>query len=698
MLRPVHGGRKTDSREKLVYNRAKLCYNGIEAKESYSDFFALFLFGKRTVIGLKNQFIQVTAAVPQLRVGDVAFNAGQIITMIHENANSGVIVFPELSVTGYTCADLFLSDLLLEEAEASLLKIAKATERTGVTAVVGVPIRFRNSLYNCGAVISSGSVRALVTKTYMPTYAEFYEARWFASGRNLRDETVRIGDQEVPFGTDILAEDPVTGAVLGVEICEDLWVPDKPSTHAALAGANVIANLSASDELIGKQEYRRELVKQQSGACYCAYIYASAGTRESSTDLVFSGHSVIAQNGTVFAESIFPDYPHVEKAILDLGVIQHDRRRQNTFENTQESYRRVPVRIQAIGSDEVGAEELTELLNRYFYPVARNPFVPADDNERDARCRRILQIQANGLATRVRATGIKNLVIGISGGLDSTLALLVCAEAKKLVPEIRIITYTMPNEGNTSGRTYQNAMRLMELLADDIHEVPIQEGVALHLTQLGHERTYQGEGDVTYENAQARMRTYILMDAANMKQGLVVGTGDLSELALGWCTYNGDHMSMYAVNSSVPKTLVQFICRTYAGMCASDDLRDAILDVCDTPISPELTPSSSGQIAQKTEEKIGKYDLNDFFLFYTLRYGFEPLKTVAFAGRAYPELTDVVIRSAAKNFFRRFFTQQFKRSCLPDGPKVGSVTLSPRGDWRMPSDASAALWLSELEK
>ena len=647
---------------------------------------------------MNNKLIQVVAAVPQLKVGDVRYNTEQITSMIMEQADSGVIVFPELAVTGYTCADLFLSDLLLEESEQALHTIAEATERTGVTAVVGVPIRFRNSLYNCGAVISSGSIRAVVPKTYMPTYAEFYEARWFASGRGTEGETVWIGGREVPFGTDILAEDPVTGAVLGVEICEDLWVPDKPSTHAALAGATIIANLSASDELIGKQEYRRELVKQQSGSCYCAYVYASAGTQESSTDLVFSGHSVIAQNGTVFAESIFPAYPHVEKAIVDLGVILHDRRRQNTFENAAEQYRRVPVRIQAVGGDEVGAEELTDMLHRYAYPVPRNPFVPADDSIRDARCRRILQIQANGLATRVRATGIKNLVIGISGGLDSTLALLVCAEAKKLVPEIRIIAYTMPNEGNTSGRTFKNAVRLMELLADERYEVPIGEGVNLHLAQLGHEQSYQGEGDVTYENAQARMRTYILMDAANMKQGLVVGTGDLSELALGWCTYNGDHMSMYAVNSSVPKTLVQFICRTYAGMCGDDALREAILDVCDTPISPELTPSANGQIAQKTEEKIGKYDLNDFFLFYTLRYGFEPLKTVAFAGRAYPELTEGAIREAARKFFRRFFSQQFKRSCLPDGPKVGSVTLSPRGDWRMPSDASVALWLAELEQ
>lgn len=646
---------------------------------------------------MNNKLFQVAAAVPQLKVGDVRYNTEQIKKLIKEQADCGIIVFPELAVTGYTCADLFQSDLLLKAAEEALLEIAKATERTGVTMVVGAPVRFRNNLYNCGAVISSGNIRALIPKIYIPTYGEFYEARWFASGRDLRGETVRIGDTEIPFGPDILAEDPVTGAVLGVEICEDLWVPDKPSNHAALAGATVIANLSASDELIGKQEYRRELVKQQSGSCYCAYIYASAGTQESSTDLVFSGHSVIAQNGAVFAESIFPSCPHVEKAIVDLGVIMHDRRRQNTFENSQEQYRRIPVRIQAIGSDEVGAEELADILERYSYPVQRNPFVPADDSERDVRCRRILQIQANGLATRVRATGIKNLVIGISGGLDSTLALLVCAEAKKLVPEIRIIAYTMPSEGNTTGRTLNNATRLMELLADEQYEVPIGKGVKLHLAQLKHEQSYQGEGDVTYENAQARMRTYILMDAANMKQGLVVGTGDLSELALGWCTYNGDHMSMYAVNSSVPKTLVQFICRTYANMCGNDVLREAILDVCDTPISPELTPSANGQIAQKTEEKIGKYDLNDFFLFYTLRYGFEPQKTVAFAMRAYPELTEEDIRTAAGNFFRRFFSQQFKRSCLPDGPKVGSVTLSPRGDWRMPSDASVALWLAELE-
>ena len=646
---------------------------------------------------MKNKLILTAAAVPKLKVGDIQYNTEQIIKMIGNLTDCGVIVFPELCVTGYTCADLFLSDLLLEKAETALMEIAGETQNTGVTAVVGVPIRFDNNLYNCAAVLSQGKVMALIPKVYVPNYSEFYECRWFASGRDIKGRSVAIAGADIPFGTDLLAEDPVTGAVLGAEICEDLWVPDKPSTHAALAGANIIVNPSASDELIGKQEYRRNLVAQQSGACYCAYIYASAGTFESSTDLVFSGHSIIAQNGSIFAESIFPDYPHVDKAMIDLGCIMHDRRRQNTFENTA-SYRRIKVRIQAAGADETDIRGLAEILNRFDYPVAKNPFVPGDNSARDARCRRILQIQANGLATRVRSTGISNLVIGISGGLDSTLALIVCAEAKKLVPEIRIIAYTMPNEGNTSELTYNNANRLMDLLADEIHEISILEGVKLHLTQLGHELAYQGDGDVAYENAQARMRTYILMDSANMKHALVVGTGDLSELALGWCTYNGDHMSMYGVNTSVPKTLVKFICRSYAEICGNEELKEVLLSICDTPITPELTPTADGQIAQMTEEKIGKYDLNDFFLFYTLRYGFEPARSAAFALRAYPELSVEKVKEAASNFFKRFFRQQFKRSCLPDGPKVGSVTLSPRGDWRMPSDASVELWLKDLEE
>ena len=644
-------------------------------------------------IDMKNQMIKVAAAGVSLRVGDASYNTEQVLKVLRSETDSGLIVFPELTLCGYTCADLFQSELLQRKSEEALLTIASETRGKDVTAVVGVPIRFRNSLYNCAAVISDGAVCAVIPKSFLPNYSEFYECRWFASGKDLRGCSVRIGGEEVPFGTDVLCEDTGSGAVLGVELCEDLWVPDKPSTHAALAGANLIANLSASDEIIGKQEYRSQLVRQQSGALYCGYVYVSAGTDESSTDLVFSGHTMIAQSGSMLKESIFPTGAKVETAIIDLGCILHDRIRQNTFGTVgSENYRRVSVSIPAIGGSELTATELSETLRAQAYPIARNPFVPADDALRDARCRRILQIQSNGLATRVRATGIKNLVIGISGGLDSTLALLVCAEAKKLVPDIRIIAYTMPNQGNTSGLTFENATKLMNLLADESYTVPIKEGVEQHLRSLGHGEAYQGESDVTYENAQARMRTYILMDAANMRNGLVVGTGDLSELALGWCTYNGDHMSMYAVNASVPKTLVRFICRCYAEYCGNTELRDTLLSICDTPITPELTPSADGAFAQKTEEKVGKYDLNDFFLYYTLRYGFAPEKSGAFALVAYPELSVEEVRKASRNFFRRFFTQQFKRSCLPDGPKVGSVSLSPRGDWRMPSDASSAMW------
>lgn len=648
---------------------------------------------------MKNHIIQVAAVVPDMKVGDVGYNTEHIIAEIKKLKDCGVIVFPELSLTGFTCADLFLSDLLLQRSQEALFQIAEHTLDIESTVLVGVPVRYHNNLYNCGAVISEGRVKALIPKTYIPNYSEFYEGRWFTSGKDISAAVIHINGEEIPFGTDILVEDPKSEAVLGVEICEDLWIPDKPSTHAVLAGANIIANLSASDELIGKQEYRRNLVAQQSGACYCAYIYVSSGTGESSTDMVFSGHTIIAQSGSIIGETIFPDYPHVEKAFLDIGSMMHDRRRQNTFENAAlGKYRRIHVAMHAIGAPEGSITEMAEILRRYDYPVERNPFVPNDNDARAERCKRILQIQANGLVTRVRATGIENLVIGISGGLDSTLALIVCAEAKKIVPDIRIIAYTMPNQGNTSELTYNNATRMMELLSDEIHEVPIKDEVALHLKNLGHQQTYQGEGDITYENAQARMRTYILMDAANMKNGLVVGTGDLSELALGWCTYNGDHMSMYAVNASVPKTLVKYICSSYAYMCGNEELKEVLIAICETPITPELTPNENGHIAQMTEDKIGKYDLNDFFLFYTLRHGFEPSRSVAYALKAYPELEQKEAISAARNFFKRFFSQQFKRSCLPDGPKVGSVTLSPRGDWRMPSDASVAMWLEDLAK
>ncbi|MBQ9544824.1 MAG: NAD(+) synthase [Clostridia bacterium] len=647
---------------------------------------------------MKNKLIRVGAAVPEMKIANVGYNTEKIIETIRAQSSCGVIVFPELCVTGYTCADLFGSDILLDRAEEALFEIAgKTADLAGLTAVVGAPIRYENALYNCAAVICEGKVAALIPKQFIPNYSEFYEERWFASGKNIIGRTVRLKGEDVPFGADILLEDAESGAVLGAEICEDLWVPDKPSSRLCLAGANIIVNLSASDELIGKQDYRRQLVAQQSGACYCAYVYASAGPDESSTDLVFSGHTLIAQSGTVLKESIFPERPFFVSTAIDLAKIMHDRRRQNTFENAKApGFRRIAVKIKACGKNEVTTYELADILNETSFPIDRNPFIPSDGLMLGERCRAILRIQANGLATRVRATKIYNLVIGVSGGLDSTLALIVCTEAKKIVPEIRIIGYTLPSEGNTTKLTYDNAHELMRLIADEVNDIPISEGVRDHLKKLGRSPDYQGEGDTTYENAQARMRTYILMDAANMKNGLVVGTGDLSELALGWCTYNGDHMSMYSVNSSVPKTLVKYICRAYAETCGNEELRAVLLSVCGTPITPELTPSEGGQIAQKTEEKIGKYDLNDFFLYYTLRYGFEPARSAAYAMKAYPEVKRDEIISAAKRFFSRFFSQQFKRSCLPDGPKVGSVSLSPRGDWRMPSDASRDEWLKDL--
>ena len=650
---------------------------------------------------MRNQMIKAGTAVPLMKTADPSYNTAEIIRIMKQQKDLGLLVFPELCITGYTCADLFQQTVLLDEAEECLGQIAKASEKLkGLTVVVGLPVRYENSLYNCAAYVSEGSIAAIVPKVNIPNYSEFYEARWFASGRRVADLEVEIAGQKVPFGVNFLPYDPLSGALIGTDICEDLWVPDKPSTHAVLAGANIIVNLSASDEVIGKQDFRRNMVMQQSAGCYCEYLYCSAGMDESSTDLVFSGHCMIAENGRLLKDCIFPERSMVLSALLDLETCAFNRTHQTTFDSNETGwYRRVPVSVKTVnGRDEINVDDLISVLKKEEYPIGRNPFVPADDEERASRCARILQIQANGLATRVRATGIHNLVIGISGGLDSTLALIVCHEAQKLVKEIQIIGITMPSEGNTTGLTYNNALNLMKALDVEIREIPIGEGVKAHLEAIGHGEEYKGEGDTTYENAQARMRTYILMDTANMENGLVVGTGDLSELALGWCTYNGDHMSMYGVNASVPKTLVQYICRTYALTCGDENLKDVLLSIVDTPISPELTPSKNGKIAQKTEEKIGKYDLNDFFLFYALRYGFAPDKVMALAMHAYPELDKETVREAAIRFFNRFFHQQFKRSCLPDGPKVGSITLSPRGDWRMPSDASAALWLEALKK
>lgn len=647
---------------------------------------------------MKNRMIKVGAIVPRLKVADVNYNVEQIISCINETRDCGIVVFPELCLCGYTCADLFGNDILLQACENGLKTIASSTkEIQGLMVVVGLPVRYHNHLYNCAAYVSEGKVCGLVPKINIPNYSEFYEERWFTSGYDIVNTDITFAGSKIPFGKDLLFE--CGEVIVGTDICEDLWVADKPSTHACIAGANIIVNPSGSDEIIGKQEYRRQMVQQQSAACYCGYIYVSNGMDESSTDLVFSGHSMIASNGNILKENIFPHTTSIQTTLIDLDTIIHNRTHQNTYGQNTLTYRLIPTSIKMVKNQAtLSVDECKQVLDEENYFVAKNPFVPSDNVERGKRCQSILEIQANGLATRVRSTGIHNLVIGISGGLDSTLALLVCHEAKKIEPKIHIIAYTLPNRGNTTSHTYNNAIQLMKCLNVEIREVAIESIVKQHLIDLGHGEEYQGEGDTTYENAQARMRTYILMNAANMENGLVVGTGDLSELALGWCTYNGDHMSMYGVNTSVPKTLVQYICRSYGETCNDDSLKEVLFSICDTPITPELTPNKGGQIAQKTEEKIGKYDLNDFFLFYTLRYGFEPTKILAFALHAYPQLTKEEVKQAEIRFYNRFFHQQFKRSCLPDGPKVGSVTLSPRGDWRMPSDASCNLWIEELKK
>ncbi|MCF0115040.1 MAG: NAD(+) synthase, partial [Erysipelotrichaceae bacterium] len=478
---------------------------------------------------MRNRMFKVGNVVPKLKVADVTYNVNEIIKTIEENSDCGLLVYPELCITSYTCGDLFNNDALLDKALEGLKRIADCTkDKWGLTVVVSLPIRIKNNLFNCAAYVSEGKLVGLVPKINIPTYSEFYESRWFVSGKEFRGQIIQFDGYWVPFGKELLFEDANSEVIIGTDICEDLWIPDKPSTHACLAGANIIVNPSASDETIGKQDYRRSLVSQQSADCYCAYLYVSSGVDESSTDMVFSGHCMICENGSMLADDIFPERSYVQTAIIDLEKITHNRIHQNTFDNeNNRNYQYLAVHVKPVCETyEITVDELVEEFTKENYFVARNPFVPADDDEREKRCKRILQIQANGLATRVRSTGIKTLVIGISGGLDSTLALIVCHEAKKIVPDIRIIGYTLPNRGNTTSLTYNNAINLMKALNIEIREVAIEEGVKAHLKDIGHSTEYQGEGDVTYENAQARMRTYILMDAANMENGLVVGTGD----------------------------------------------------------------------------------------------------------------------------------------------------------------------------
>ncbi|MBS1371427.1 MAG: NAD(+) synthase [Lentisphaeria bacterium] len=630
-------------------------------------------------------FYRLAAAVPELRVADVDFNTEELRRCYGkaEAEGAAAVVFPELCVTGYTCGDLFFQERLLVGAERAAIRFAQCTAGRRAVAVIGLPLRVGEALYNVAAVAADGKIRGVVPKSVLPNYREFYEKRHFCSGRGCSGGTVRLGGEEIPFGADLLFD---CGGPFrfGVEICEDLWCVLPPSLYLSQAGARAIFNLSAGNELAGKAAYRRELVKQQSARCLAAYVLAGAGVHESTTDLVFGGHAIIAENGRLAAENArFGRVSELVYADVDFERLGAARLSESSFnDNTlPESMRFRTVSLpEAAGSPEC----------RYA-DIPRHPFVPENASDRRERCREIFDIQCAGLAKRLEHTHAKTMVIGISGGLDSTLALLVAAECCRLLgrPASDIIAYTMPGFG-TTGRTYSNAVKLCELLGTTLHEVDIRAACLQHFSDIGHDPAVC---DTAYENVQARERTQILMDVANKSGGMVVGTGDLSEIALGWSTYNGDHMSMYAVNCSIPKTLIRFLIETTAER-AEPELAAVLRDVIDTPVSPELLPAcGDGAISQKTEELIGPYELHDFFLYHFIKYGAPPEKIRFLAERAFAGVYDsAVIERWLTVFTRRFFRQQFKRSCIPDGPKVGTIALSPRGDWRMPSDASDAVW------
>lgn len=630
---------------------------------------------------MKHGFVKVAAATPEVKVADPVYNSEQICKMMAEAVDAGakIVVFPELCITGYSCGDLFWQDKLLTAALEGLQTIAAASLSLEGLFFVGLPLEIQGKLYNVAAAVSGGSILGIVPKQFLPNYNEFYEQRHFVSGRDLAPCRVVVCGQETPVDTNLLfrcAEMPKLK--IGVEICEDLWVPNPPSIGHALRGANLIVNLSASDEITGKAKYRTELVTGQSARLVCAYIYASAGEGESTQDVVYSGHNLIAENGSLLA--VAPSFTTgLLYAELDVEKLEADRRRMTTFGSQVSDF--IPFHL-----------TLTDTrLTRFIDPA---PFVPDSRVDRERRCEEILMIQAMGLKKRLAHTNCKTAVIGISGGLDSTLALLVTVRAFDLLgkPHSDILAVTMPGFGTTD-RTYDNAVKLIRCLGAEFREVNIGQAVTVHFGDIGHDPSIH---DVTYENSQARERTQILMDLANQHGGMVIGTGDLSELALGWATYNGDHMSMYAVNASVPKTLVRHLVRYYADTCGDSLLEATLLDVLDTPVSPELLPPEDGKISQKTEDLVGPYELHDFYLYNTLRCCFAPAKVYRLACLAFSETYDKeTILKWLKVFYRRFFNQQFKRSCLPDGPKVGSVAVSPRGDLRMPSDACSRLWLDE---
>lgn len=634
---------------------------------------------------MKHGYIRVAAATPEVKVADPQFNREQICGLIKAGIEekAKIMVFPELCLTSYTCGDLFGQDALLQKAKSELKEIIKATEGHDLLAFIGMPWERNGKLYNTAAAVQNGKLLGIVPKTHLPNYSEFYEMRYFEPGNEI-PVMVKWEDEMVPMGTNLLfacEEDPKL--IVAAEICEDAWVPSPPSIRHALAGATVIVNCSASDETTGKDIYRRSLIIGHSANLVCGYIYANAGEGESTQDLVFGGQNLITENGTLLKESkrfenetIYGD--------MDLERLIHERRRMTTFPGiNNENYRVVTFSMKQ--------EDLE--LRRFIDP---RPFVPDNEGERNRRCEEILSIQAMGLKKRLAHTGCGHAVVGISGGLDSTLALLVTVRAFDMLslPRNQIHAVTMPCFGTTD-RTYRNACLLTNKLGAELTEVNIKEAVTLHFRDIGQDA---GVHDVTYENSQARERTQILMDMANKLNGLVIGTGDMSELALGWATYNGDHMSMYGVNTSVPKTLVRHLVRYYADTVREEELKEVLLDVLDTPVSPELLPPQDGEIAQKTEDLVGPYELHDFFLYQVLRFGCRPSKVYRMAVHAFDgKYENETILKWLKVFYRRFFSQQFKRSCMPDGPKVGSVAVSPRGDLRMPSDGVSRLWLEELE-
>lgn len=634
---------------------------------------------------MKYGFVKVAAATPKIRVADCEFNANQIIAQINEAEKNGasLVVFPELCVTGYTCSDLFLQSALLNAAKDAVKKIVFETAELDIISIVGTPIALRQSLFNCAVVIYKGKILGIVPKINIPNYSEFYEARHFTSGKDFDEGLFEFnGFDNVYFGSKLIfACRQMPDFSFAVEICEDLWTPESPSVELALSGANIICNLSCSDDVIGKAQYRRNLVKMQSGKLICGYIYSDSGFGESTTDMVFSGQNIISENASILAESkrfttgiIYAD--------VDVAKLSSERRRANTFPHKKDNF--------------VIEFDMNLKRTRLSRTFPQMPFVPADKTDLANRCEEIITMQATGLATRLAHTGIKNVVLGLSGGLDSTLALIVCVHAFDMLflDRKNIHTVTMPCFGTTK-RTKSNAQLLAEAYGVSFEDIDITLAVRQHFSDINHNESIT---DITYENSQARERTQILMDLSNKYSGLVIGTGDLSELALGWATYNGDHMSMYAVNVSIPKTLVRYL-TAYEAEKSEGILKNVLLDVLDTPVSPELLPpDNNGEIAQKTEDVVGPYELHDFFLYYLVRFGFSPSKIYYLAKQSFEGKYDnPTIKKWLTVFIKRFFSQQFKRSCLPDGPKVGSVTLSPRGDWRMPSDASVNLWLKDLE-